>query len=565
MKKTILSNGDCFEESVEVACAIQTGFCEMDNEQFLRLFQGPFASTNDTLHQVDQWDPNVSTQLFRFIDAVHAAGFDIYQTDNLDYRIGKKDLRNARGNVVGVLSFKANRPVFRSILVPTRPLDDLHLQQFNNRSDAILVNRGAGAAELFNLAGRQPHWPNEYINPGPDNVAGGRDPVPPRPREPSKVTKMNSSLLKTIAKKTFEEAKNIEVVTETGEPKTASTEQATANGSKIINDILHVMYFHCTGNSEINKETFITELRDLLNNTKLKERTIDELWHLSWDKPVYARQKADTAKKVIQRCKANGFFQNSSSVPTDSDVLSGLQQPTEKLRRIQGLAEKFQNIYDAYCLALAKVTSMRSPDTSVNSSMPDRDLDSIRNLIGVKPSADRNTIFGVMNAIRGYGGITELHTLMDYGFPVCKPDIWVVRFVIAYKLASLAGSDLFKEYFASKYPSVALEGLEQNDLDRHPKYAFCLIDFFIAKELDFDDPFFIDHQIDIKEVFVAHRLTDILVAKFGMMPESVMGIITRPLDLFDPRSPKKRDDLIADYPELSKIAVEFRKFKFNDD
>jgi hypothetical protein len=135
----------------------------MDNEQFLVLFQGSFAGTNDTLHHVHQWDPNVSTQLFRFIDAVHAAGFDIYQTDNLDYRIGKKDLHNARGNVVGVLSFKTNRPVFRSILVPTRPLDDLHLQQFNNRSDAILVNRGAGAAELFNLGGRPPHWPNEYI------------------------------------------------------------------------------------------------------------------------------------------------------------------------------------------------------------------------------------------------------------------------------------------------------------------------------------------------------------------------------------------------------------------
>jgi hypothetical protein len=537
----------------------------MDNDQFLRLFQGPFESTNNTLHQVNQWDPNVKTQLFRFIDAVHSAGFDIYQTDNSDYRIGKKDLHNAKGNVVGVLSFKTNRPVFRSILVPTRPLDDLHLQQFNNRSDAILVNRGASAAELFNLTGRLPHWPNDYINPDPDNVEGGRDPVPPRPREPSKVTKMNSSLLKTIARKTFDEAKNIEVVTETGEPKTTSTEQDTSNGSKIINDILHVMYFHCTGNNVRNKETFITALRDLLNKTKLKDRSIDELWDLSWDKPVYANQNANVATEVILRCKENGLFQNHESISIDPAVLSGLRAPAEKLRRIQGLAEKFQNIYDAYCLALDTVQSMQTPNASVNSSMSDRDLDSIRNLIGVKPCTDRNTIFGLLNAIRGYGGITELHTLMDYGFPVCKPDIWVIRFVIAYKLASLAGSDLFKEYFATKYPTVALEGLEQKDLDRHPKYAFCLIDFFIAKELDFDDPFFIDHQIDIKEGFVAHRLTDILVAKFGMMPESVMGIITRPLDLLDPRSPKKRDDLISSYPELSKIAVEFRKFKLDDE
>jgi len=535
----------------------------MDKEQFLVLFQGPYGGTNETLHRVDRWDLNVLTQLFRFIDAVHAADFDIYQTNNCDYRIGKKDLHNGRGNVLCVLSFNSNRPTLGSKLSTTRPLDDLHLQHFINRNNAIIVNRGASATELFNLAGRPPHWPNQYINPDPDDVTEGRNPVSPRPPAPSRVTSVNSPLLKTRASKKFGEATNIEVAAETGEPKMASTEQTTSNGSKIINDILHVMYFHCTGNSARNKETFITALRDLLNKTKLKERSIDELWNLSWTKPVYANQNANVATEVILRCKENGLFQNHESIPIDHAVLSGLRAPVEKLRRIQGLAAQFKKIYHAYGRALDKVKSMQTSNTPANSSIPDRDLDSIRNLIGVRPCTDRNTIFGIMNAIRGYGGITELHTLMDYGFPVCKPDIWVVRFVIAYKLARLVGSDLFKDYFASKYPDVSLEDLKQKNLDRHPKYVFCLIDFFIAKELDFNDPFFIDHQIDIKEVFVAHRLTDILVAKFGMMPESVMGIITRPLDLFDARSSKKRDDLIAGYPELYKIAAVFRNRPVN--
>jgi len=135
----------------------------MDKEIFLELFHGPYQRTNQTLVNVERWDPGVSARLFGFIDTVHAAGFDIYQTNNNDYRIGKKDLHGARGDVLCVLSFSINRPMLGSKLVPPRPLADVHLTQFNNRNNAILMNRGAGATELFNMAGRAPHWPNQYI------------------------------------------------------------------------------------------------------------------------------------------------------------------------------------------------------------------------------------------------------------------------------------------------------------------------------------------------------------------------------------------------------------------
>jgi hypothetical protein len=135
----------------------------MDEETFLELFHGSHLRTNQTLTNVGRWEPGVLARLLSFIDIVHALGFDIYQTNHYDYRIGKKDLHGNRGYVLCVLSFGTNQPILGSKLFPPRPLADLHLTQFNNRNNAILVNRGAGAAELFNMAGRAPHWPNQYI------------------------------------------------------------------------------------------------------------------------------------------------------------------------------------------------------------------------------------------------------------------------------------------------------------------------------------------------------------------------------------------------------------------
>ena len=134
----------------------------MDITNFLTAFQGPYARTNETLQHLDLWDQSVMKRLLNFVDVTHKVGFDIYQTDNDDYRIGKKDLHKSRGNVLCVLSFSAIGPTLaRKPEYYPQPLNDEDLDQFSDRNNAILMNRGGAAAELF-LMERKPHWPNQY-------------------------------------------------------------------------------------------------------------------------------------------------------------------------------------------------------------------------------------------------------------------------------------------------------------------------------------------------------------------------------------------------------------------
>ena len=138
----------------------------MNRESFLVAFQGPHECTYDMRSRLAEWESAVVKRLLNFVDAVHKAGFDIYQTDNDDYRIGKKDLHDVTGDVLCVLYLTANGPILtrRSTNYARRPLNDADLDQFTDRNNAILMNRGAGAAQLFQM-GRKPHWPNEYSLP----------------------------------------------------------------------------------------------------------------------------------------------------------------------------------------------------------------------------------------------------------------------------------------------------------------------------------------------------------------------------------------------------------------
>jgi len=117
---------------------------------------------------------------------------------------------------------------------------------------------------------------------------------------------------------------------------------------KLINEITHFMYNHCTGSGDEqiqNQGKFISSMLEIFNNTKLKNRSLEELWAISWDKPIWSNEKATRASEVYKTCLANGVFHNFHQFSTDDELnlesLKGLRDPGEKLSRIKGLLQGF--------------------------------------------------------------------------------------------------------------------------------------------------------------------------------------------------------------------------------
>lgn len=322
----------------------------------------------------------------------------------------------------------------------------------------------------------------------------------------------------------------------------------------LVNQIMHFLHDHCTGGKAENQQRFVTELKGILEQTTLKKRTPDELWQLMWDKPIYANQNNNVATKVIQRCRQNKIFDNFEKIPHDQPgkfkLLDGLRAPDEKLERIRRLS---QVVIDIHSLYEATLQTLNDLDASHLQNSMDDDFDTVRAIIGVPPaSSNRPSIYQVAHKLKGFGGITELHMLMDFGFPVCKPDLWLVRAVTA--LLQLRNSSIpgLFEFISNKHPNFNPD--EINKIKKKPWYSLSALDYLVRSELDFDDPFFYTHGIDAKLRFRGHRLADLMIAKFGMQPEQRFGLV---------RSPK--DQLNMDFrlqetwPDLAKLAAVLRQ------
>lgn len=330
---------------------------------------------------------------------------------------------------------------------------------------------------------------------------------------------------------------------------------------KLINEITHFMYNHCTGTGDEqiqNQDKFISSMLEIFNNTKLKNRTLEELWAISWDKPIWSNEKATRASEVYKTCLANGIFHNFHQFSSDDELnlqsLKGLRDPVEKLARIKGLHQGFSKVYEAYSKTMLELAILDETLGLQNSKSGD--FEAIRESIGVPPHKKlKKTLYSEMNALRGYGGITELHTLADHGFPVCKPDLWIVR--LAQAFAEIQKSNQLELFIQTQYPDFKIAEVigDEKFFERQPQFTFLVIDYLIQSQFDFDDNFFVAHNIPVNERYVAHRLTDLLVAKFGMSLEKSFGLVRSPLELLDKNDSKSDPRLIERFEVLSDLAT----------
>lgn len=324
----------------------------------------------------------------------------------------------------------------------------------------------------------------------------------------------------------------------------------------LVNQIMHFLHDHCTGGKPENQRRFVTELKGLLEQTTLQTRTPEALWPLMWEKPIYANQNNDVATQVIQRCRQQHLFDDFSQLPHDQPgqvpLLDGLRAPAEKLARIHRLAG---TVHDVHRLHQATLQALEDPAGGHAQNSQADDFDSIRNLIGVPPHAGRQpSLYQVVHALQGFGGITELHMLVDFGFPVCKPDLWIVRTVIALLQVRDGNRPDLVDFVRQKHPEFTADGLDQAGLNRRPWYSFRVLDYIVRNELDFQDPFFAAHGIDASVRFRGHRLADLMVAKFGMRPEQRFGLMQSPLDRLNTDS-----SLSESWPELARLAAALRQ------
>jgi len=334
----------------------------------------------------------------------------------------------------------------------------------------------------------------------------------------------------------------------------------------LINDITRFMYEHCTGVGEekaINQDKFIASIGEVLSATELKPRTIEELWALSWDKPIWSWISAKMASKVRASTIDNDLFQSYRNFSEDGKLslnsLKGLRRPADTLRRIQGLYSNFQHIYEAYEKAASKLLNPESEFINITSAS--KNIDSVRKVIGVPPFKIKNSLFDQFKNLHGYkakASATRLHTLADYGLPVCKTDLWIVRFTQTIAIIDVEHErKSINKFFLDKNLNfdVNLSDWNKGFLESNPQFAFWIVDFLIENHFDFYDLFWSDHQLDVISRFNAHRFVDLILAKFGMELEIDFGLVESPMDILDPSNARCNKQLIKDYPHLSLLAA----------
>lgn len=341
----------------------------------------------------------------------------------------------------------------------------------------------------------------------------------------------------------------------------------------IVNQIFQFIYDHCTGpdeNKSSNQRKFLGGVRDLLTKTTLRERTIDELWALSWDKPIWANQPANVGGKVVVRCVQSKIFARYKEIPSFSPenvkILEGLRDPKEKLIRINRLASDFEQIYNEYISALLHITNIAHSAGRELNSFNCSTLE-IRKIIGA-PNPNgvmARRLYGRLVQIKGFGVATALHTMVDYGFPVCKPDLWIIRLTQAYsEMVENGDKDSLLKTIRAQCPNFDITLLSQKYIEAHPEFTFAVIDYLVENHLNVEAPYLKDEGIRLDLNFNAHRFADLIVSKFGMSAEENMGIVVPPSQLLDKHSKSQDEALIKKYPQLSDLATNAEEIRRAD-
>lgn len=322
--------------------------------------------------------------------------------------------------------------------------------------------------------------------------------------------------------------------------------------SKLINQLIHIQYHECTN----DKERFIASIKQLLDNTSLRKRTEQELWNLTWDKVYFAGVKTAYGRNWVNPIVAEGSLNDFNKIPEHPET-PGLKRNPVRFRAVQQIADKFQHCFDIYEDVRKAISEMQEDIRSPES------IDNIRRKLGVMPGS--NGEGKLYNDLRvagvnqgdifewGVSDATVLHMLTDYGFPVCKPDLWVVRWSDAFCTFSRNNNEL-EEYIQSSYPNFRVADCNHAYL-KNPNnihYNFLIIDYLIKKHFDETDPFFKEHDIDIEIQFNLYRFVDLILAKSGMSLEEGFGMNITPFNLLkDKNEPlRKKYDKFAEIVDI---------------
>ena len=239
---------------------------------------------------------------------------------------------------------------------------------------------------------------------------------------------------------------------------------------KLINQIIHFIYDECT-ESQANKELFIKYIKDMLERTALRRRDENELWDLVWDKPLYSGRNTKLSAKIVNSHRKEGTFSDFRTIPSSVESVTGF-----RLTAIKLLANKFPIIFSSYSKILNEISAIKVD--AENFEYPNNEsLLKIRNLLGVTPSFQKNGSIFIDSQVPHAKNVTILHMLTDFGFPVCKPDIWVLR--ISEAISKLDGNEYqpLEIYIQKGYPEFKISDCSEKFLLKNFHYVFMIIDY----------------------------------------------------------------------------------------
>jgi hypothetical protein len=293
----------------------------------------------------------------------------------------------------------------------------------------------------------------------------------------------------------------------------ASMSSARAPAPSLVHQLFELLTGHCTA-ADGGRETFIAKVNAILEASTLDStKGIDALWQQSWDKPLYADQYAYIASNLIDRLRAMTPcpLDDFRSLPAQAGILSGLKRYTLKYERLLALGAAWERI------AATHVATAVQIEHSLKTVPPAQAIQFARQAMGApghNNSSDELSLFDEVTAIRGFGQITALHISTDLGYPVYKPDRWLLRFA--------ATDQSVRSAIESRLPAgMTLDRVTQGYLERHLELVMFAIDQLTADFQRTPQPAEI---VDLNIGFRRHRFVDLMVVKFGMTPEAQFGI-----------------------------------------
>jgi len=311
----------------------------------------------------------------------------------------------------------------------------------------------------------------------------------------------------------------------------------------LVHQLFDLLANHCTS-KDGGQRKFVEKVNSILEMSTLdSKKDIDTVWCQTWDKPLYADQFAQVASDLIDglRAMTPAPLNDFRCLPSEPHLLKGLKRYTLKHQRLLTLGAAWNLVFERH-IAAAKLIEARQ-----QTHQPTELTSFAREVIGIPGYGgvgEKPLFFDAVTALTGFGKITALHISTDLGYPVYKPDRWVLRFAATDPSVRLA--------LENRLPvGMTLDRLTPRYLERHVELVLFAVDHLTEAFAGAPQP---REIVDLRLGFRRHRFVDLMIVKFGMKPERQFGIEISGMDLLL-RSP----DLAKRYPQLFVIAQEMDK------